>query len=47
MEVGTLSVETLMRDSAAAERKLIFDPTNLTDAIELSDDKLPVERSAI
>jgi hypothetical protein len=32
--------------SAAHERRLVFDPTNLTDGIELSADPLPLARSA-
>jgi len=31
----------------AAERALAFDPTNLTDGIELSDDPLPALRSRV
>jgi len=34
-------------DSAAAEKALVFDPTRLTDGIELSDDPLPALRSCV
>jgi catalase len=34
-------------DSAAAEKALAFDPTNLPDGIELSDDTLPALRSKV
>jgi catalase len=45
--LGTLSIETLRPDSDTVQRKLIFDPVNLTDGIELGDDDLPAARSAI
>ena len=34
-------------DNAAAEKELAFDPTRLTDGIELSDDPLLILRSRV
>jgi len=34
-------------DSAAAEKALVFFPTNLPDGIELSDDPLPALRTSV
>ncbi|HKM99575.1 MAG TPA: catalase family peroxidase [Candidatus Binataceae bacterium] len=45
--LGTLSIEALRADSDMVQRKMIFDPVNLTDGIELGDDDLPAARSAI
>ncbi|HYO83429.1 MAG TPA: catalase family peroxidase [Bryobacteraceae bacterium] len=45
--LGILTIESIVPDSAAAERKLAFDPTRLVDGIELSDDPLPVLRSRV
>jgi catalase len=47
VELGTLSITSLVADSAAAERRLVFDPAKLVDGIELSDDQLPAVRSAV
>jgi catalase len=47
VELGTIEVTDMVADSQAVERELIFDPTRLTDGIELSDDPLPLVRSAI
>lgn len=47
IEVGTISIRSVVPDSDAAERSLAFDPTNLTDGIELSDDPLPALRSKV
>jgi catalase len=41
----TIAATSIVADSAAAERKLAFDPTDLIDGIELSDDPLPELRS--
>lgn len=38
--LGTLTLDKADPDSAAAERKLLFLPSNLTDGIEASDDPL-------
>ncbi|MGO9605308.1 MAG: catalase family peroxidase [Candidatus Binataceae bacterium] len=45
--LGTLSIEALRADNEAVQRKMIFDPVNLTDGIELGDDDMPAARSAI
>ncbi len=47
IELGIISVTSIVPDSAAAERKLAFDPTRLVDGIELSDDPLPALRSHV
>jgi catalase len=46
VELGQLEVTGISPTSAADERRLVFDPTNLTDGIELSADPLPLARSA-
>ena len=45
--MGEITIGSVVEDSAAAERALAFDPTNLTDGIELSDDPLPELRSSV
>ncbi|HWY25304.1 MAG TPA: catalase, partial [Nevskia sp.] len=45
VELGTLTLDKAVADSAAAQKKLLFMPTNLTDGIELSDDPLPQIRT--
>ena len=47
VEAGTISVTSVVADSAGAERELVFDPTHLTDGIELSDDPLPALRAKV
>ncbi len=47
IDAGTISVTAVLPDSAAAEKALAFDPINLTDGIELSDDPLPALRSSV
>jgi catalase len=47
VELGTIEVKAVVANSNAEERKLVFDPTRLVDGIELSDDPLPLARSAI
>ncbi len=47
VELGTLSITSAVADSAAAERRLAFDPARLVDGIELSEDSLPAVRSAV
>jgi len=47
VEMGTLSIASVVADSAKAERELGYFPTNLTDGIELSDDPLPDLRSRV
>jgi catalase len=47
IDVGVISVTSVVADSAAAERALAFDPINLADGVELSDDPLPALRSRV
>jgi catalase len=47
VELGTIAVSSQVADSAAAERRLLFDPARLVDGIELSEDPLPLARSAV
>jgi catalase len=47
IELGVISITSLVPDNAAAENELAFDPTRLTDGIELSDDPLPALRSRV
>ena len=47
VELGTIAVASRLADSAAVERRLIFDPARLVDGIELSDDPLLPVRSAV
>jgi catalase len=46
VELGRLEVTSISPTSAADERRLVFDPTNLTDGIDLSADPIPRARSA-
>lgn len=45
VDLGTLTLDKTVPDSMAAQKKLLFMPTALTDGIELSDDPLPVVRA--
>ena len=47
VELGSIKVTKVVEDSDAAQRRLIFDPIALVDGIELSNDPLPLARSAI
>ena len=47
IEVGTISIASVVADSDAAQKTLVFFPTNLTDGIELSDDPLPAIRTSV
>jgi catalase len=47
LELGIITITSVVADSPAAERKLAFDPTHLIDGIELSDDPLPALRSRV
>jgi len=47
IEMGTISITSVVADSNAAERALVFFPTTLTDGIELSDDPLPSLRTSV
>jgi catalase len=46
VELGRLEVTGISPTGAADERRLIFDPTNRTDGIELSADPILLARSA-
>jgi catalase len=46
VELGRLEIARISPSSAEDERKLVFDPTNRTDGIELSDDPILLARSA-
>ena len=45
VELGVLTLDKPVADSLAAQKKLLFMPTQLTDGIELSDDPLPLVRA--
>jgi catalase len=46
VELGRLEVTGISPTGAADERRLVFDPTNLTDGIDLSADPILLARSA-
>jgi catalase len=46
VELGRLEVTGISATSAADERRLIFDPANRTDGIDLSADPILLARSA-
>jgi catalase len=46
VELGVLTLDKPVADSLAAQKKLLFMPTQLTDGIELSDDPLVGARAA-
>jgi len=47
VDLGTMSITSVVADSAQAERDLAYFPTNLVDGIELSDDPFPDLRSRV
>ena len=47
IDMGTISVTSVVADSSTVEKNLAFDPINLTDGIELSDDPFPSLRSKV
>ncbi len=47
IDMGTISIASVVPDSSAVEKALAFDPTYLTDGIELSDDPFPSLRSRV
>lgn len=47
VELGVITINSVLADGMAAERRLAFDPTHLIDGIELSDDPLPALRSRV
>jgi catalase len=46
VELGRLEITGISPTGAADERRMVFDPTNLTDGIELSADPILLARSA-
>jgi catalase len=46
VELGVLTLSKVDADSLAAQKKLLFLPTRITDGIELSDDPLVIVRAA-
>jgi catalase len=46
VELGRLEIACISPSGAADERRLIFDPTNRTDGIDLSADPILLVRSA-
>ena len=46
VEMGRLEVTRISPTGADDERRLVFDPTNVTDGIDLSSDPIPLARSA-
>jgi catalase len=47
IDMGTMTITTVDPNSDAAEKALAFDPTRLTNGIDLSDDPLPALRSTV
>lgn len=47
VDLGTITITSAVSDSDSAQKALAFDPTQLTDGIELSDDPLPALRSKV
>jgi catalase len=47
IDAGVISVTSVVPDSGAAEKALAFDPMNMPDGIEPSDDPLPALRSRV
>ena len=47
IDMGTISITSVVPDSSAIEKTLAFDPTDLSDGIELSDDPFPSLRSKV
>jgi catalase len=47
VELGVLTLHKALANSREVQKDLLFLPTNLPDGIELSDDRMPVIRSAV
>jgi catalase len=47
VDLGTITITSIVSNDDAAQKALAFDPTKLTDGIELSDDPLPALRSRV
>ncbi|MCP3713572.1 catalase family peroxidase [Paraburkholderia sp. CNPSo 3274] len=47
VDLGVLTLHTTLANSREVQKDLLFLPTNLTDGIEFSDDKMPLLRTAV
>jgi catalase len=47
VEIGVVSITSVVPDSDTVQKTLVFFPTNLTDGIELSDDPFPALRTSV
>jgi catalase len=47
VDLGVLTIDHVLTNSREVQKDLLFLPTDLTDGIELSDDRMPVIRSAV
>jgi len=47
VDVGVISIGSVVPDSDIAQKALVFFPTDLSDGIELSDDPIPVLRTRV
>jgi catalase len=47
VDLGALMLHEVLADSREVQKDLLFLPTNLPDGISLSDDRMPVIRSAV
>ena len=47
VDMGTISVTSVVPDNDSAQKALVFFPTAVTDGIELSDDPLPQLRTSV
>jgi catalase len=47
IDVGVVSITSVVPDSDTVQKTLVFFPTSLTDGIELSDDPLPSLRTSV
>jgi len=47
VDVGVVSITSVVPDSDTVQKTLVFFPTNLTDGIELSDDPFPALRTSV
>jgi catalase len=47
VDLGALTLHEVLADSREVQKDLLFLPTNLPDGIALSDDRMPVIRSAV
>jgi catalase len=47
VDLGVLTIDKVLANGREVQKDLLFLPTHLTDGIELSDDRMPVVRSAV